>query len=128
MKKVLLSIALTGLFAFLGFNSQAQDIMNPTIGVKTTQNADTEEVEFPELPKFKSEAANKGMADLMELFKEYAPAIKQQDESKLMEFATKIQEQTAEMTNWAQELSADEQQEFQDYMMKVNELLAPEAD
>lgn len=119
MKKILLSIAVLGACAFSTTTIHAQMVNARSASVAPAQ---TEQTKLPELPKFKSEAANKGVADLTALFKEYAPAIKAKDTAKIMEFATKVQSFQQSAT-WISDLSADEQQTLQKYMHDLGQAL-----
>lgn len=119
MKKIILSLAVVAACALTTTTTQAQMVSASSASVAPPQ---TEQTKLPELPKFKSEAANKGVADLTTLFKEYAPAIKAQDTAKIMEFATKMQSFQQSAT-WISDLSAEEQQEFQTYMKTLGDAL-----
>ncbi|HET8574060.1 MAG TPA: hypothetical protein VFL76_09330 [Edaphocola sp.] len=118
MKKIILSIAVLGVCAFTTTYAQVVSAESATVAPAPA----TEQTKLPELPKFTSEAANKGVADLTALFKEYAPAIKAKDTAKIMEFATKVQSFQQSAT-WISDLSADEQQVFQKYMHDLGEAL-----
>lgn len=122
MKKIILSIALLGACAFTATTTQAQMVSASSASVGSAA-----QTKLPELPKFKSEAANKGVVELTAIFKEYAPAIKAKDTAKIMEFATKMQgfQQSA---TWLSDLSADEQQQFQTYMKELGDALIGNTD
>jgi len=119
MKKIILSIAVLTACAFTVTTTQAQMVNAASASVAP---AKTEQATLPEVPKFKSDAANKGVAAMTVLFKEYAPAIKAKDTAKIMEFATKVQAFQQSAT-WISELSEEEQQTLQKYMQDLGAAL-----
>lgn len=122
MRKMILGLAFLGICSSFSINTaQAQKF---TQGTTTATPQD--ETDLPEPPKFASEDVNNGVKGIVDLFKEYAPAIKAQDTTKLMEFATKMQTLQQGAASWVSQMSPEEQQKFQEYMQKLGQAIAPE--
>lgn len=119
MKKLILGIGLLSIATWGGQSAFAQNEK----AVAATQQVSADE--FPTPPKFESEKANEGLAEFAAIIKEYAPAIRTNDMTKMEEFGTKVQSWQQNVASWAAELSQEEQAEMQVYMQQLGQVLQP---
>lgn len=122
MRKIILGIAFLGVCSSFSINeAQAQKFTQGSVSTTPQQ-----QTSLPEPPKFASEDVNNGVKGIVDLFKEYAPAIKEQDTTKLMEFGTKLQTLQQDAASWLMQMSPEEQQTFQEYMQELGQAIIPE--
>lgn len=119
MKKLILGIGLLGVLSVAGESAFAQNEKAEAAPQQVAAD------EFPAPPKFESEKANEGLAEFAALIKEYAPAIRTNDMTRMQEFGTKMQSWQQNVPGWAAELSQEEQAEMQQYMQKLAQTLQP---
>lgn len=133
MKKIILSCAALA-FAAVTMVSCGENKETPkeTTATEAEKPAETPATETPateapaanataaETPAFSSEEVNKGLAEYKALIADYVSALKNKDQAKLSELATKAQKVTANMAQWQQKLKPEEVQKFAAYSQQLS--------
>lgn len=131
MKKIILSCAALAFAAVTmvscGENKDAAketantEMEKPAETPATTpaQEAPAANATAAETPSFSNEDVNKGLAEYKTLIADYVAALKNKDQAKVSELATKAQKVNANMADWMKKLKPEETQKFTEYFQQL---------